>query len=75
MHVAHTTHWQTIDEAIVLLSTRAGALDVEIGRWFLAAQQENVHRRLGFASFPEYVLCGWDTTRARPGRECASHVR
>ena len=47
--------WKTIDTTIVRLASRKGELDLEIGRWLLAAQRERVDKRLGFGSFLEYA--------------------
>ena len=69
MYAVHDTIWQTIDQTLLELAARAGDLDAEIGRWLVAAAREGVHRRLGFASFAEYVerRLGFDprTTRER----------
>ena len=44
-----------IDEVIVDLVQRQGALDEELGRWLLLAQRARVHRHFGFAAFGDYV--------------------
>lgn len=47
--------WEHAHQMLVgFARTRAG-LDLEEGRWLLAASRERVDRRLGFASFVEYV--------------------
>ena len=57
MHLAHDSapEWMVIDDAITQLAASKGALDVELGRWLLAARLEGVERMLGFGSFAEYV--------------------
>ena len=62
-----TTSWVpeadagTIDAMIIELAKRKGELEVEIGRWLLAAKRAKVDRKLGFSSFFEYVerRLGW----------------
>ncbi|MBK6687177.1 MAG: HNH endonuclease [Deltaproteobacteria bacterium] len=44
-----------IDQAILHLAARQGALDEELGRWLLLAHQARLHRHFGMASFAEYV--------------------
>ena len=47
--------WERAHQMLVgLARTRAG-LDLEEGKWLLAASRERVDRRLGYASFVEYV--------------------
>jgi hypothetical protein len=52
---------QTIDDTIVKLAAQKGELEIEIGRWLLAAKRERVANKLGFGSFFEYVSrrIGW----------------
>lgn len=45
-----------IDELIVDLVRRQGALDEELGRWLLLARRARVHRYFGFACFGDYVV-------------------
>ena len=47
--------WVEVDAWGQRLAGKRGRLDLEIGEWLLAARDESVHRRLGFASLGEYV--------------------
>jgi hypothetical protein len=51
----------TIDDRIVKLAAKKGELEVEIGRWLIAAKRKDIARGLGFGSFYEYVSrrLGW----------------
>lgn len=44
-----------IDQLIIDLVHRQGALDEELGRWLLLARRARVHRHFGFAAFGDYV--------------------
>ncbi|MBK6683458.1 MAG: hypothetical protein IPG45_03225 [Deltaproteobacteria bacterium] len=44
-----------IDQVILELAARQGALDEELGRWLLLAHRARLHRHFGMASFAEYV--------------------
>ena len=59
--------WREIDRTITSLAKKKGELEVEIGRWLLAAQRERVDRRCGYGSFSEYVerRLGWDARTMR----------
>ncbi|MBK6684398.1 MAG: HNH endonuclease [Deltaproteobacteria bacterium] len=46
---------QEIDQAILELAGRQGALDEELGRWLLLAHRARLHRNFGMASFAEYL--------------------
>lgn len=50
-----TERWVEIDLWGKRLAGKLAGLDVEIGDWLLAARDEDVHRRLGYGSFVEYV--------------------
>jgi len=56
--------WRTIDRRIVCLAEEKGELDVEIGRWLLAAERARVDRRFGYGSFAELSSDAWATTPA-----------
>jgi hypothetical protein len=60
-----------IDEVIVDLVQRQGALDEELGRWLLLAQRARVHRHFGFAAFGDYVAARLGVT-PRLAKERAS---
>ena len=47
--------WRVIDAEIVRLGAKKGELELEEGRWLLAARRAAVHTKLGFATFAEYV--------------------
>lgn len=47
--------WQTVHEALVQLAKTRASLDFEEGPCLRAAEQANVHARLGFGSFVEYI--------------------
>ncbi len=47
--------WQDVDAWGLALAGRQGVLDVELGEWLAAAQDEAVHRHLGYGTFAEYV--------------------
>ena len=59
--------WRVIDRTIASLAKKKGELEVEIGRWLLAAQRERVDRHCGYGSFTEYVerRLGWDARTCR----------
>ncbi|HEX5100453.1 MAG TPA: HNH endonuclease [Polyangiaceae bacterium] len=46
--------WQRAHTELVRLAKHRAGLDVEEGRWLLAALREGTHVRLGFGSFNEY---------------------
>lgn len=48
-------NWQLIDDKIIALASKKGELELEIGRWLVAALRARVDRALGFGSFAEYV--------------------
>jgi hypothetical protein len=60
-----------IDEVILDLVQRQGALDEELGRWLLLAQRARVHRHFGFAAFGDYVAARLGVT-PRLAKERAS---
>ena len=47
--------WQHIHEELARLAEARATLDYDEGCWLLAALRSNVHARLGFGSFKEYV--------------------
>ncbi len=47
--------WEHAHQVLVGLARRRAGLDLEEGRWLLTACRERVDRRLGYASFAEYV--------------------
>ena len=47
--------WEHAHEVLVGLARSRAGLDLEEGRWLLMASRERVDRRLGYASFVEYV--------------------
>ncbi|HSN21630.1 MAG TPA: hypothetical protein VLS49_13185 [Usitatibacter sp.] len=47
--------WQRAHAELLRIAKERLALDRDEGRWLLVAQRMGVHRRLGFASFVEYV--------------------
>lgn len=51
---AHVS-WREIDRQLRRIARRRAALDAEEAHWLLAAHRGEVHARLGFASFVEYV--------------------
>ena len=54
-NVADKPSWERAHQMLVgLARTRAG-LDLEEAKWLLAASRERVDRRLGYASFVEYI--------------------
>ncbi len=59
--------WRVIDRTIASLARKKGELEVDIGRWLLAAQRERVDRHCGYGSFTEYVerRLGWDARTCR----------
>src|SRR5688572_22516213 len=50
-----TTSWQTAHERLVTLAARRAGLDAEEGAALLLALRSEVHLKLGFGSFQEYV--------------------
>ena len=65
--IPDTDDRDVIDEAIGRLAARKGELEIELGRWLLAAERAQVHRALGFGSFAEYVerRVGYDARTTR----------
>jgi hypothetical protein len=53
--VSTTTHWRESALALRTIARSEATLDVEKGRWLLAAREAAVHLRFGFATFAEYV--------------------
>ena len=47
--------WRDIDRALRRIARSERRLEVEKGRWLLAARDAEVHRQFGFATFAEYV--------------------
>lgn len=47
--------WQTAHAALVELARERAGMDFEEGEWLLTARRAQVHRRLGYGSFTEYV--------------------
>jgi hypothetical protein len=47
--------WQVAHAALLEISRERAGLDFEEGRWLVAAYRAEVHRRLGYGSFPEYA--------------------
>lgn len=66
---AATFDWREIDRALRRIARSERRLEVEKGRWLLAARDAAVHVQLGFATFAEYVEhvfgCGPRDTRDR----------
>ena len=72
--------WQQAHNELVRLAhTRAG-LDCEEGHWLLVALRSGAHRRLGFASFLEYLerlfgysppVCSGTPSRGRSARSAS----
>lgn len=60
-----------IDQLIIDLAHRQGALDEELGRWLLLARRARVHRHFGFAAFGDYVAARLGVT-PRLARERAA---
>jgi hypothetical protein len=53
--LSHNGDWQAAHAALVRLARTRAGLDLEEGRWLLAAQRARAHERLGYGSFLEYV--------------------
>ncbi len=47
--------WRRAHAELLRIAVERVALDRDEGQWLLAAQRARVHRRLGFATFAEYV--------------------
>ena len=47
--------WQTIDRRIRRLAARRSTLDAEEARLLVIARRMEIHRRLGYGSFDEYL--------------------
>src|SRR5690606_18325305 len=53
--MTHALDWKQAHQALIELSRARGALDAEEGTLLLAALRSGTHRRLGYASFAEYI--------------------
>jgi hypothetical protein len=53
--MASNHDWQTVHQQLLELSIRRSELDAEEGPWLLAALRQQVHKRLGYGSFQEYI--------------------
>ncbi len=49
------TDWRRAHAELLRIASDRVMLDRDEGRWLLVAQRAGVHRRLGFATFAEYV--------------------
>ncbi len=47
--------WRRAHAELLRIAAERVALDRDEGQWLIAAQRAGVHRRLGFATFAEYV--------------------
>lgn len=47
--------WELAHQTLVGFARKRAGLDLEEGKWLLAAARERVDRRLGYASFVEYI--------------------
>ena len=47
--------WREAHRALERIAAKRAALDVDEARWLLVARRMEVHARLGYASFLEYV--------------------
>lgn len=47
--------WKEAHQKLLELAAERASLDFEEGRWFLSALRSDTHRRMGYASFAQYV--------------------
>ena len=47
--------WQVAHAALLELARSRAGLDFDEGRWLLSARRSQVHARLGYGSFTEYI--------------------
>ena len=59
--------WRVIDRQMRRLARRRAALDAEEAELIVAAKRAEIHKRLGYGSFAEYLerICGYAPTTAR----------
>src|SRR5262245_56162459 len=68
---AHVGGWREIDRELRRIAKRRAGLDRDEARWLLAAQRAEVHRRVGCATFAEYV----ERVLGYGPRVCADRLR